>query len=133
VTIKETPSRGEGEISSKGVRRAVMRQVVETHRAAGLNNCLPAFDGYKILFTARELPNDINTFEIALPDKDGQARQAMALYYIPGMLSSQLGWKNGSFCPTRTVTDQGQELTHDFFYPEPPLYLYLDALQGTPK
>jgi hypothetical protein len=122
VTIKETPSRGEGEISSKGVRRAVMRQLVETHRAAGLNNCLPAFDGYKILFTARELPNDINTFEIALPEEDGQARQAIALCTIPGILSSQLGWRSGSFCQTRNVSNQGHELTHDF-PSQSPLYI----------
>lgn len=72
VVIRETPSRGDGEISSKGIRRAVMQQLQSTQRASGLGNCLLAFDGNKIAFTAKKLPQDINEFEVLLPERDGQ-------------------------------------------------------------
>lgn len=49
-----------------------MRELVTLHRNSGLGGCLPAFDGNKILFTARALPQDINEFEVVLPERDGQ-------------------------------------------------------------
>jgi hypothetical protein len=44
--------------TSKGVRRAVIRELLRVHRSSTLMNILPAFDGSKSLYTASEYPPD---------------------------------------------------------------------------
>jgi hypothetical protein len=44
--------------TSKGVRRAVIRELLRVHRSSTLMNILPAFDGSKSLYTASEYRPD---------------------------------------------------------------------------
>jgi eukaryotic translation initiation factor 2C len=58
------------EVTSRGVNRAVMEQLVKRHRESDLANRLPAYDGRKSLYTAGKLPFESREFQIALPDED---------------------------------------------------------------
>lgn len=64
------------EVTSRGVNRAVMEQLVKQHRESLLGKRLPAYDGRKSLYTAGPLPFISKEFRITLLDEDdGQGGQ----------------------------------------------------------
>ncbi|XP_076930314.1 protein argonaute 1-like [Bidens hawaiensis] len=66
------------EITSRGVNRAVMAQLVTLYRDSHLGKRLPAYDGRKSLYTAGPLPFVSKEFKITLLDEDdgsGNARR----------------------------------------------------------
>ncbi|KAK1371926.1 Argonaute 1 [Heracleum sosnowskyi] len=58
------------EVSSRGVNRAVMEQLVKLYRETHLGKRLPAYDGRKSLYTAGPLPFISKEFKIVLTDED---------------------------------------------------------------
>nr|CAB3487954.1 unnamed protein product [Digitaria exilis] len=58
------------EVTSRGVNRAVMAELVTLHRQSQLGGRLPAYDGRKSLYTAGPLPFTSRTFEITLQDEE---------------------------------------------------------------
>ncbi|KMT03709.1 hypothetical protein BVRB_8g188600 [Beta vulgaris subsp. vulgaris] len=58
------------EVTSRGVNRAVMAQLVKLYRESHLGRRLPAYDGRKSLYTAGPLPFTIKDFKITLIDED---------------------------------------------------------------
>ncbi|KAL9266760.1 argonaute 1-like protein, partial [Drosera capensis] len=58
------------EITSRGVNRAVIEQLVKLYRASHLGKRLPAYDGRKSLYTAGPLPFASKEFKITLIDED---------------------------------------------------------------
>ncbi|GAB2268808.1 argonaute 1B [Dionaea muscipula] len=58
------------EVTSRGVNRAVMGQLVKLYRESHLGKRLPAYDGRKSLYTAGPLPFISNEFKITLVDED---------------------------------------------------------------
>jgi eukaryotic translation initiation factor 2C len=58
------------EVTSRGVNRAVMEQLIKRYRVSDLGNRLPVYDGRKSLYTAGKLPFDSREFQIGLPDED---------------------------------------------------------------
>uniref|UniRef100_A0A453CM29 PAZ domain-containing protein n=1 Tax=Aegilops tauschii subsp. strangulata TaxID=200361 RepID=A0A453CM29_AEGTS len=58
------------EITSRGVNRAVMAELVRLYRHSQLDGRLPAYDGRKSLYTAGPLPFPSKTFEITLHDEE---------------------------------------------------------------
>lgn len=58
------------EVTSRGVNRAVMEQLVKLHRESSLGRRLPAYDGRKSLYTAGALPFQSKEFSINLADED---------------------------------------------------------------
>ncbi|VAH50414.1 unnamed protein product [Triticum turgidum subsp. durum] len=58
------------EITSRGVNRAVMAELVRLYRHPQLDGRLPAYDGRKSLYTAGPLPFPSKTFEITLHDEE---------------------------------------------------------------
>ncbi|KAL9224351.1 hypothetical protein vseg_000394 [Gypsophila vaccaria] len=58
------------EVTSRGVNRAVMRQLVKLYRESHLGKRLPAYDGRKSLYTAGPLPFTNKDFSITLVDED---------------------------------------------------------------
>lgn len=58
------------EVTSRGVNRAVMEQLVKLHRESYLGGRLPAYDGRKSLYTAGPLPFTSREFQILLVDED---------------------------------------------------------------
>ncbi|PSR96509.1 Protein argonaute like, partial [Actinidia chinensis var. chinensis] len=58
------------EVTSRGVNRAVMAQLVKLYRESHLGKRLPAYDGRKSLYTAGPLPFISNEFKITLIDED---------------------------------------------------------------
>lgn len=58
------------EVTSRGVNRAVMAQLVKLYRESHLGRRLPAYDGRKSLYTAGPLPFTIKEFRITLVDED---------------------------------------------------------------
>ncbi|CAH8321829.1 unnamed protein product [Eruca vesicaria subsp. sativa] len=58
------------EVTSRGVNRAVMKQLVARHGDEDLGGRLPVYDGRKNLYTAHKLPFDSNEFTIALLDEE---------------------------------------------------------------
>ncbi|GMH03924.1 hypothetical protein Nepgr_005763 [Nepenthes gracilis] len=58
------------EITSRGVNRAIMEQLVKLYRESHLGRRLPAYDGRKSLYTAGPLPFDSKEFKITLKDED---------------------------------------------------------------
>ncbi|XP_074269555.1 protein argonaute 1 [Silene latifolia] len=58
------------EVTSRGVNRAVMGQLVKLYRESHLGKRLPAYDGRKSLYTAGPLPFTIKEFKITLVDED---------------------------------------------------------------
>lgn len=66
------------EVTSRGVNRAVMEQLVKLYRESHLGRRLPAYDGRKSLYTAGPLPFVTKEFKIILIDEDdgsGNARR----------------------------------------------------------
>ncbi|CAM6009780.1 unnamed protein product [Sphagnum balticum] len=59
------------EITSRGVNRAVMEQLVKLYRETALGHRLPAYDGRKSLYTAGPLPFQSKEFQILLEEDDG--------------------------------------------------------------
>ncbi|KAG8065820.1 hypothetical protein GUJ93_ZPchr0004g38528 [Zizania palustris] len=58
------------EVTSRGVNRAVMFELVTLYRYSHLGERLPAYDGRKSLYTAGPLPFTSRTFEITLKDEE---------------------------------------------------------------
>ncbi|KAA8541496.1 hypothetical protein F0562_025459 [Nyssa sinensis] len=58
------------EVTSRGVNRAVMEQLVKLYRESHLGKRLPAYDGRKSLYTAGPLPFSSKEFKITLIDED---------------------------------------------------------------
>ncbi|KAG6523468.1 hypothetical protein ZIOFF_013326 [Zingiber officinale] len=58
------------EVTSRGVNRAVMEQLVRLYRESYLGGRLPAYDGRKSLYTAGPLPFTLKDFQIILVDDD---------------------------------------------------------------
>ncbi|AQK95701.1 argonaute1 [Zea mays] len=58
------------EVTSRGVNRAVMAELVKLYRHSHLDGRLPAYDGRKSLYTAGALPFASKTFEITLQDEE---------------------------------------------------------------
>ncbi|KAK9707013.1 hypothetical protein RND81_07G167300 [Saponaria officinalis] len=58
------------EVTSRGVNRAVMGQLVKLYRQSHLGKRLPAYDGRKSLYTAGPLPFTFKEFKITLVDED---------------------------------------------------------------
>ncbi len=58
------------EVTSRGINRAVMEQLVKEHRESSLGSRLPAYDGRKSLYTAGPLPFQSREFQISLMDED---------------------------------------------------------------
>uniref|UniRef100_A0A0C9RNK0 TSA: Wollemia nobilis Ref_Wollemi_Transcript_8228_3832 transcribed RNA sequence n=1 Tax=Wollemia nobilis TaxID=56998 RepID=A0A0C9RNK0_9CONI len=58
------------EVTSRGVNRAVMEQLVRLYRESHLGRRLPAYDGRKSLYTAGPLPFASKDFTINLVDED---------------------------------------------------------------
>lgn len=61
------------EVTSRGVNRAVMDQLVRLYRESHLGRRLPAYDGRKSLYTAGALPFTTKEFRITLVDEDDGA------------------------------------------------------------
>lgn len=58
------------EVSSRGVNRAVMAQLVLLYQESHLGKRLPAYDGRKSLYTAGPLPFVQKEFKITLTDDE---------------------------------------------------------------
>lgn len=58
------------EVTSRGVNRAVMGQLVNLYRQSILGGRLPAYDGRKSLYTAGPLPFSTKEFNIILLDEE---------------------------------------------------------------
>ncbi|KAK6921362.1 Protein argonaute, Mid domain [Dillenia turbinata] len=58
------------EVTSRGVNRAVMEQLVKLYRESHLGKRLPAYDGRKSLYTAGPLPFQSKEFKISLIDEE---------------------------------------------------------------
>ena len=58
------------EVTSRGVNRAVIAELVKLYRQSHMNGRLPAYDGRKSLYTAGPLPFTSRTFNIVLQDED---------------------------------------------------------------
>ncbi|KAL4574638.1 hypothetical protein LXL04_021474 [Taraxacum kok-saghyz] len=58
------------EVTSRGVNRAVMAQLVKLYKDSHLGKRLPAYDGRKSLYTAGPLPFVSKDFKITLLDED---------------------------------------------------------------
>ncbi|KAL6882616.1 hypothetical protein ACP4OV_011306 [Aristida adscensionis] len=58
------------DVTSRGVNRAVMGELVTLYRQSDLGGRLPAYDGRKSLYTAGPLPFTSRTFEITLQDEE---------------------------------------------------------------
>ncbi|CAN5974280.1 unnamed protein product [Sphagnum jensenii] len=58
------------EVTSRGVNRAVMEQLVKLYRETALGHRLPAYDGRKSLYTAGPLPFSSKEFQISLLEED---------------------------------------------------------------
>lgn len=76
------------EVTSRGVNRAVMRELVTLYKQSHLGGRLPAYDGRKSLYTAGPLPFTSRAFEIILRDEEdsldggGQGAQRYAILDI---------------------------------------------------
>ena len=58
------------EVTSRGVNRAVMEELVRLFRETHLGGRLPAYDGRKSLYTAGALPFASKEFQVTLTDED---------------------------------------------------------------
>lgn len=58
------------EVTSRGLNRAVMKQLLEKHGKTHFNGFLPAYDGRKGFYTAGALPFTSKDFNIKLIDRD---------------------------------------------------------------
>ncbi|KAM0056645.1 putative post-transcriptional gene silencing PAZ-Argonaute family [Helianthus debilis subsp. tardiflorus] len=67
------------EVTSRGVNRAVMEQLVKLYRNSDLGKLLPAYDGGRSLYTAGPFPFISKEFKITLVDEDdGSSRISKA-------------------------------------------------------
>jgi hypothetical protein len=66
------------------VIRTVMGQLVSQYRHSDLENTIAAYDGHKILYTARPLPSIAGSmdFSIALPHEDGRDWRFASCYLV---------------------------------------------------
>jgi eukaryotic translation initiation factor 2C len=72
------------EVTSRIVNRAVIKELVNLHRASYLGGRLPAYDGRKSLYTAGPLPFTSKEFQITLLDDDdgsGSQRSVFSQQY----------------------------------------------------
>ena len=67
-------------MTSRGVNRAVMEQLVKLYRESHLGKRLPAYDGRKSLYTAGALPFISKEFKITLIDEDDGSGSARCLF-----------------------------------------------------
>lgn len=58
------------EVTSKGIKRALLNQLVKMHQKTILGNRIPAYDGNKNLYTAGALPFKSQDFVVKLDDDD---------------------------------------------------------------
>lgn len=58
------------DVTSRGVNRAVMKELVRLYRETYLGGRLPAYDGRKSLYTAGALPFSSKEFQVTLIDED---------------------------------------------------------------
>jgi eukaryotic translation initiation factor 2C len=58
------------DVTSRGVNRAVMEQLVKLYRETALAHRLPVYDGRKSLYTAGPLPFTSREFQISLLEED---------------------------------------------------------------
>jgi eukaryotic translation initiation factor 2C len=70
------------EVTSRGVNRAVMEQLVRLYRDSHLGKRLPAYDGRKSLYTAGPLPFISKDFRITLVDEDDGSGGQRSVYYV---------------------------------------------------
>lgn len=71
------------EVTSRGVNRAVMEQLVKLYRESHLGKRLPAYDGRKSLYTAGPLPFASKEFKITLVDEeDGPGSARFFLFHL---------------------------------------------------
>lgn len=76
-------------MTSRGVNRAVMAQLVKLYKVSHLGKRLPAYDGRKSLYTAGPLPFVSKDFKITLLDEDdgsGGARCCILISMIDSAL-----------------------------------------------
>lgn len=71
------------EVTSRGVNRAVMSELVTLYRESCLGGRLPAYDGRKSLYTAGPLPFTSRTFDITLFDEEEGAAGTQRYIYSP--------------------------------------------------
>jgi hypothetical protein len=71
------------EVTSRGVNRAVMEQLVKLYRETALGHRLPAYDGRKSLYTAGPLPFSSKEFQISLLEEDDGSSTQRFLNQIP--------------------------------------------------
>ena len=69
------------EVTSRGVNRAVMAQLVILYRDSHLGKRLPAYDGRKSLYTAGPLPFVSKEFKITLLDEDDGSGSTRSLRF----------------------------------------------------
>lgn len=58
------------EVTSRGVNRAIIKELVSLYRQTHLGGRLPAYDGRKSLYTAGPLPFSSKNFQITLRDEE---------------------------------------------------------------
>ena len=78
------------EVTSRGVNRAVMKQLVDLYRESHLGRRLPAYDGRKSLYTAGPLPFVSKEFRILLHDEEegaGGQRSVLTLSLLSLLFS----------------------------------------------
>lgn len=68
------------EVSSRGVNRAVISQLVDLYKESLLGSKMPAYDGRKNLYTAGPLPFESKDFVIKLADRDGNANSVRFVF-----------------------------------------------------
>ncbi|KAG9456830.1 hypothetical protein H6P81_001338 [Aristolochia fimbriata] len=78
------------EISSRGVNRAVMRQLVDMYRESHLGRRQPVYDGRKSLYTAEKFPFESKEFSINLIDDDGRTNRRERGFMVTIRLVSQV-------------------------------------------
>lgn len=56
------------EVTSKGVNRHIIKELIKLYKLSHLGNRMPAYDGKKSLYTAGPLPFESQEFKIILVD-----------------------------------------------------------------
>ena len=70
------------EVTSRGVNRAVMDQLIDLYRGSLLGNKSPAYDGRKNLYTAGPLPFESKEFVIRLVNRDEQTNSVRFVFKL---------------------------------------------------
>lgn len=83
------------EVTSRGVNRAVMKQLVDLYRDSHLGRRLPAYDGRKSLYTAGPLPFISKEFRITLLDEEEGAggQRSVFNFCSSSLFSSKKPWE----------------------------------------